>query len=94
MEDGITSALPSSPKAVMRLPSSNYVSHVSTNDSVKITAIIDFEDPVWKWHRRLGHLSAEGIRRLLKQSEGIELTGKQIQAKIKAVSPVCATTRA
>lgn len=60
----------------------------------KFAALIDYDDPVWKWHRRLGHLSIENIRRLVKQSTGIDLTDKQLRAKLKAICPVCATTRA
>jgi hypothetical protein len=61
---------------------------------VKHAAMIDFNDPVWKWHRRLGHISFENLRRLLKQSEGIDITDQQVKAKLKAICPVCATTRA
>ena len=57
-------------------------------------ATIEYDDEVWKWHRRLGHLSWENIRRLLKQSTGIDITDQQIKAKLKAVCPICATTRA
>lgn len=59
-----------------------------------VVAAIDFQDPVWKWHRRLGHLGFENIRRLLKVSEGMNLTDKQIKGKLGAICPVCATTRA
>lgn len=41
-----------------------------------VAATVDFDDPVWKWHRKLGHLSWENMRKLLKQSEGIDLTDK------------------
>ena len=57
-------------------------------------ATVDFDDPVWKWHRKLGHLSWENMRKLLKMSQGINLTDKQIKAKVKAVCPVCAITKA
>ncbi len=57
-------------------------------------ATTDFDDNVWKWHRKLGHLSWEGMRKLLKQSTGMTITDKQIVAKLKAICPVCATTRA
>lgn len=59
-----------------------------------VVATIDFRDPVWKWHRRLGHMSFENLRRLLKVSEGMKLTDKQIQNKLGAICPVCATSRA
>jgi hypothetical protein len=60
----------------------------------QMAATIDFDDPVWKWHRRLGHLGLESMRKLLKSSEGMELTDKQLLEKVKAICPVCATTRA
>ena len=59
-----------------------------------VVASIDFSDPVWKWHRRLGHLGLENLRRLLKVSEGMNITDKQVRDKLGAVCPVCATTRA
>ncbi|KAI3273618.1 hypothetical protein DTO003C3_10326 [Penicillium roqueforti] len=59
-----------------------------------IAAIVDFDDPVWKWHRRLGHLGFQNMLSLLRSSTGMEITEKQIKAKLKAVCPVCATTRA
>ena len=57
-------------------------------------ATIEYDDEVWKWHRRLGHLSWENMRRLLKQSTGIDITDQQIKAKLRTVCPICATTRA
>ncbi|KAJ6033764.1 hypothetical protein N7444_011535 [Penicillium canescens] len=59
-----------------------------------IAATVDFDDPVWKWHRRLGHLGFQNMLNLLRSSTGMEITEKQIKAKLKAVCPVCATTRA
>ncbi|OQE54307.1 hypothetical protein PENNAL_c0452G03678, partial [Penicillium nalgiovense] len=59
-----------------------------------IAATVDFDDPVWKWHRRLGHLGFQSMLNLLRSSTGMEITEKQIKAKLKAVCPVCATTRA
>jgi hypothetical protein len=57
-------------------------------------AAVDFDDPVWSEHRRLGHLSLDSMRKLLKISDGIKVTDRQIAAKIKDVCPVCYTTRA
>jgi len=51
-------------------------------------------DEVWNWHRRLGHLSFDSMRKLLKISQGISLTDKQIKAKLGAICPICATTKA
>ena len=59
-----------------------------------IAAAIDFDDPVWRMHRRLGHLSFQGMLNLKKVSTGMNVTEEQIKAKLKAVCPVCATTRA
>lgn len=59
-----------------------------------VVSAIDFNDPVWKWHRRLGHLSFENMRRLVKVSRGMNITEKQIKAKLNAICPVCATSRA
>lgn len=59
-----------------------------------LAAVINFEHPVWKWHRRLGHLSLPNMRELLKFSDGIDLTDQQIKNLLGAVCPVCATTRA
>lgn len=59
-----------------------------------VVAVVDFSDPVWKWHRRLGHLGLDNMRRLLKVSNGINLTDKQVKSRLGAVCPVCATTRA
>jgi hypothetical protein len=59
-----------------------------------VAATVDFDDPVWKWHRRLGHLGFQNMLNLLGSSTGMEITEKQIKAKLKAVCPICATTRA
>jgi hypothetical protein len=59
-----------------------------------IAAVIDFDDPVWVAHRRLGHLSLANIKRLLRTSTGLGITEKQINAKIKLLYPVCQTTKA
>lgn len=55
---------------------------------------IDYDDPVWTWHRRLGHLGFDNMIKLLKVAEGIDLTEQQIKARIKMICPVCATTKA
>ena len=59
-----------------------------------VVANVDFNDPVWKWHRRLGHLGVENMRRLLKVSDGMNVTDKQIREKLGSICPVCATTKA
>lgn len=59
-----------------------------------VAATINFDDPVWKWHRRLGHLGLQNMLSLLNSSTGMEITAAQIKAKLKAVCPVCAVTRA
>ncbi|KAH0166409.1 hypothetical protein KCU67_g4321, partial [Aureobasidium melanogenum] len=55
---------------------------------------IDYDDPVWVWHRRLGHLGFDNMMKLLKMSDGIDLTEKQIKSKAGMICPVCATTKA
>ena len=59
-----------------------------------VAATVNFDDPVWKWHRRLGHLGFQNMLQLLDSSTGMDITAAQIRAKIKAVCPVCAVTRA
>jgi hypothetical protein len=59
-----------------------------------VVAVVDFDDPVWKMHRRLGYLSMQNMLNLQKFSDGMGLTEKQSKAKFKAICPVCATTRA
>jgi hypothetical protein len=59
-----------------------------------VVSLLDYDDAVWKWHRRMGHLGIQGLRDLLKVSNGIDLTDKQLQARLGTICPVCATTRA
>jgi hypothetical protein len=59
-----------------------------------VAATVNFDDPVWKWHRRLGHLGFQNMLNLLDSSTRMEITATQIRAKLKAVCPVCAVTRA
>jgi len=59
-----------------------------------LVAAINFNDPVWRMHRRLGHLSFQGMLNLKKVSTGMDVTEQQIKEKLKAICPVCATTRA
>jgi hypothetical protein len=70
------------------------ISNTSTKPEYGIVAAaVDFNDPVWHEHRRLGHLSLQNMRHLLKISTGMNLTDKQISAKIGDVCPICWTTR-
>ncbi|KFX96088.1 hypothetical protein V490_03519 [Pseudogymnoascus sp. VKM F-3557] len=65
------------------------------HNSAPIVATVDFSNPVWKWHRRMGHLSLQSLRKLLRMSDGItDITDKQIKNMLGAVCPVCATTNA
>jgi len=57
-------------------------------------AAIDLGEEVWRWHRRLGHLSWQGMRNLLKVSDGCPLTDEQIRRQMKVICPVCAVTKA
>ena len=59
-----------------------------------VVALIDFTHPVWKWHRRLGHIGLDNMIKLLKMSEGMDITEKQIKAHLEVLCPVCATTKA
>jgi len=62
--------------------------------SLKAFSVIDLGDEVWKWHRRLGHLSWQGMRNLLKVSIGCTLTDEQLRRHLRVVCPVCAVTKA
>ena len=53
-----------------------------------VAATVNFDEPVWKWHRRLGHLGFQNMLKLLDSSTGMEITAAQIRAKLKAVCPV------
>ncbi|KAK1459354.1 hypothetical protein CMEL01_02353 [Colletotrichum melonis] len=58
--------------------------------------LVTYDDDVWTWHRRLGHLSLHNMIILLDISTGITVTKAAILKKIKSgeVCPVCAVTRA
>ncbi|SCN96432.1 uncharacterized protein FFFS_02244 [Fusarium fujikuroi] len=55
---------------------------------------INYDHPVWIWHRRLGHLSLQNMVNLLDVSNGIPLTKQQIRAQMMHICPICATSRA
>jgi hypothetical protein len=59
-----------------------------------VVALVDLNDDVWKWHRKMGHLSLNNLAKLLKISDGIGLTEKQILAKVKEICPICAISKA
>ena len=46
------------------------------------------------WHRRLGHLGWENMRKLLGMSTGCALTDEQVRAKLRTICPICAVTKA
>ncbi|KAF2193421.1 hypothetical protein K469DRAFT_532856, partial [Zopfia rhizophila CBS 207.26] len=52
-----------------------------------VAATVNFDDPVWKWHRRLGHLRFQNMLNLLDSSTGMEITAAQIRAKLKVICP-------
>ncbi|KAK4546904.1 hypothetical protein LTR36_001636 [Oleoguttula mirabilis] len=61
----------------------------------KVVPIPHFdENPVWIWHRKLGHLGLGNMRKLLKMSIGIPITDKQIKAMLGAICPICAVAKA
>lgn len=64
------------------------------NPTQKLDSGFNFDDIVWKWHRKLGHLSLDSMAKLVKQVEGLPLTVKQIKARIGTKCPICMTTRA
>ena len=49
---------------------------------LSFVSLLDYDDPVGKWHRRMGHLSVQSLRDLLKVSNGIDLTEQTIAGKI------------
>lgn len=49
---------------------------------------------MWEWHRRLGHIGFDNLIKLLKVAEGLDITEKQIKARIGIICPVCATSKA
>jgi hypothetical protein len=73
-----------------------YLMHTKRSPTLSAVAAaaVDFDDPVWSEHRRLGHLGPDGMRKLLKISDGSAVTDKQIQVKIHDIYPICNTTQA
>lgn len=57
-------------------------------------AVVDFSKPIWKWHHCLGHLGLSNMRNLIKISNSINISDKDIKKVLGTVCPVCATTRA
>lgn len=55
-----------------------------------IAAAVDFDDPVQRMHRRLGHLSFQGMLNLRSVSTGMNIVDQQTMDKLKTVCPVCA----
>ena len=49
--------------------------------------------PVWRLHRKLGHLGFTNMRALLKMSTGIDVSDDQIKLMIGRICPVCATAK-
>lgn len=60
----------------------------------KYAMLFNLDDPVWKLHRALGHMSIQNMKLLADRSEGFPLTKKQIDRKTGQTCPTCATTRA
>lgn len=65
------------------VPPGELAGHVGTGTALP-AQLIDKEE---QWHRRLGHLSRSGMRRLLDMSEGIPLSKAEIAAKERAGVP-------
>ena len=68
--------------------------HQPLSKNLDLAATIDFDNEVWRWHRRLGHLSFHRMIKLLPMSENMGVTAKQIEAMAGALCPICQTTRA
>jgi len=65
--------------ASLHLSANVYVFYAKRSPTLPTAAAaVNFDDPVWLEHRRLRHLSLDGMRRLLKISDGIKVTDKQI----------------
>ena len=43
-----------------------------------VTAVLNYSDPVWKWHQRMGHLGLSNLQKLVNSSTGMDLTVKDI----------------
>ena len=48
-----------------------------------VAATVNFDDPVWKWHRRLGHLGFQNMLNLLDSSMGMEITAAQTKDNLR-----------
>ena len=86
-EDGVEigRALASSGLYHLSIVSDEQLNEPAESETELVAAVIDMDDPVMVWHRRLGHLGFESMRKLLKQSQGINLTDNQIKAKAKMI---------
>lgn len=60
---------------------------------VPFSANVNFNDPVWKEHRRLGHLGLQRMIDLCGHSVNMNVTKGQIQTKLGQICPICATTK-
>lgn len=56
--------------------------------------VVDFSDPVWNWHRKLGHLPLQSMRKLIRVTTGIPLTDRQIKERLGEMCPICEITKA
>lgn len=59
-----------------------------------IAAAVDFEHPVWKEHRRLGHMSLQKMVDLSKRSTGMRVSAEDIKTVMGSLCPICQTTAA
>lgn len=56
--------------------------------------VLNLEDDIWLWRRRLGHLGWSNMRKPIKMSDGCPITDEQTRAKLKTISPICVVTKA
>lgn len=66
------------------VPPEELAGHLGTCSTALAAQLDDKEE---QWHRRLGHLSRSGMKRLLDMSEGIPLSKAEIAAKERAGVP-------
>lgn len=98
--DYITIELPNG-EVINRATEDNGLYHMETltptqdmTTNIPFAGAVNIQDDVWMWHRKLGHLGWQGMRDVLKMSNGCSLTDKQVQTMLKTICPVCAITKA
>lgn len=71
------------------------VEHHSLHDDAAFAGLVDLNNPVIEWHRKLGHIGMGTLLQMCSVVKGMEgISEKQIRAYLKWICPVCATTKA